>query len=188
MRVGIDLDGVCYDFTESFRQYLTVYRGYDPAPFTEPTRWEFYEDWGFSLEEFVALCDDGVDDGIIFSEGDPFPGTREALERMKADGHTLHIVTDRSFGRPGESEYATRAWLDHHGLPFDSLTFSRDKTVVRLDIMVDDRPKNYDELIAAGVEAWLQDRLHNRKHRAWRVKDLTEFAEFVSRGGAQAAR
>lgn len=181
-RVGIDLDGVCYDFGASVREYL-IHAGVKfrhECP--EPTRWEFYEDWGLSLEQFLTACHRGVEAGIIFTHGDPFPGVAEAFGRIKDAGHTIHIVTDRSFGKAGASERATRAWLDQHGLAFDSLTFTTDKTVVRLDFMVDDKLANYDALEAVGVEVWLLTRRWNAADPAprRRVLDLLHFAEVIA--------
>lgn len=183
LRIGIDLDGVCYDFSASVREYLVNYAASHRLEATPPaTRWEFYEDWGLDFDGFVATCHDGVDAGIVFSHGEPYPNTAEAFARIKAAGHTIHVVTDRSFGSNGASEAATRTWLDCHGLPFDSLTFSADKTVVRLDAMIDDKLANYDALEAAGVDAYLLSRpwnLHDPKPRQ-RVLDLLHFAEIVA--------
>lgn len=182
-RIGIDLDGVCYDFSASVREYLcntAVTHLPDACPF--PTRWEFYEDWGLDLNGFLNACHDGVDAGIIFSYGEPYPDTAEAFHRIKSAGHTIHIVTDRSFGTNGASEAATRAWLDCHGLPFDSLTFSADKTIVRIDAMVDDKLANYDALEAAGVDAYLLTRPWNKAtdRERTRVLDLLHFAELIA--------
>ena len=183
MRVGIDLDGVCYDFADSVREYLCAVaqtHRYSNCP--EPTRWEFYEDWGLGLGEFLDNCHAGVDSGVIFTYGDPHPNVAEAFHRIKAGGHTIHIVTDRSFGTKGASEAATRAWLDAHGLPFDSLTFTADKTVVRLDTMVDDKLANYYALQTAGVDAWLLTRAWNQQDKTirQRVVDLLHFAEVIA--------
>lgn len=180
MRVGIDLDGVCYNFGASVREYLNHagIRFHHECP--DPRRWEFYEDWGITLPEFLTHCHRGVEAGIIFTHGDPYPNTREAFQWIKAAGHTIHIVTDRSFGKAGASESATRAWLDQHDLPFDSLTFTADKTCVKLDAMVDDKPENYAALDAAGVDVHLLTRPWNQHvEGARRVLDLLHFAEVI---------
>jgi hypothetical protein len=183
MRVGIDLDGVCYDFSASVREYLCNYAATHQVDVCQPpTRWEFYEDWGLDLDGFLATCHDGVDAGIVFAHGEPYPNTAEAFHRIKGAGHTIHVVTDRSFGSNGASEAATRTWLDVHGLPFDSLTFSADKTVVRLDTMVDDKIANYDALEAAGVKAYLLTRAWNQHDQTprRRVLDLLHYAEQIA--------
>lgn len=179
MRVGIDLDGVCYDFAASLRTYLADCTEHC-APCPEPTRWEFYEDWGITLGEFLDHCHAGADAGYIFAVGDPFPRVREAFQWIKSAGHSIHIVTDRAFGKPGVSQAATINWLATHSLPFDSITFSADKTVANVDVMVDDKPSNYEALCAAGVEAYLLTRAWN-KHvpDARRVLDLLHFAEVI---------
>lgn len=178
LKVGIDLDGVCYDFSASVRAYLDTLGGLPHYPAV--TRWEFYEDWGLDLAGFLDVCHDGVDAGVIFTHGEPYPNTAEAFARIKAAGHSIHVITDRSFGKGGASEAATRAWLDCHGLPFDSLTFSADKTVVRIDTMVDDKPDNYHALEAVGVDARLLSRPWNMHvPNAKRVLDLLHFAEVI---------
>lgn len=177
MRVGIDADGVMYDFAASWAHFLGI-------PHPNPQRWEFYEDdhcGGYTAAEFVNTCHAGVDAGVIFTHGDPYPNTREALQWIKAAGHTIHIVTDRSFGSPGASAAATIAWLRRHDLPFDHITFTADKTVANVDVMVDDKPENYHALEAAGVRAYLLTRAWN-KHvpDARRVLDLLHFAEVIA--------
>jgi FMN phosphatase YigB (HAD superfamily) len=178
--IGIDLDGVCYNFAASVREYLVSSGSHCADDCPDATRWEFYEDWGLDLAGFLDTCHAGVDAGVIFTHGDPYPGTAEAFAVLRAKGHTIHIVTDRSFGTNGASEAATRAWLDRHGLPFDSLTFTADKTRVRLDAMVDDKLSNYDALVAAGVEAYLLTRPWNQQpDNRRRVLDLLHFAGVI---------
>lgn len=70
MRVGIDLDGVCYNFAASVSAYLDTLGGL-PGGYPEPRHWEFYEDWGLDLFGFLRVCHAGVDAGIIFSHGEP---------------------------------------------------------------------------------------------------------------------
>lgn len=180
MRVGIDLDGVCYDFAGSLRHYLWTVLGRDPETCPDATRWEFYEDWGLDLAAFLDACDLGVDDGYIFAHGDPYPNVAEAFNVIKSAGHTIHIVTDRTFGQPGNAAAATLTWLATYGLGYDSITFSADKTVANLDVMVDDKPENYAALIAAGVDAYLLTRPWNQHvEGAQRVLDLLHFAEVI---------
>jgi 5'(3')-deoxyribonucleotidase len=181
MRVGIDLDGVCYDFSASLREYLRE-SGINPdGELADATRWEFYEDWGYTLDEFLEHCHAGVDAGYVFRHGRPYANTREAFDVIRAAGHTIHIVTDRSFGTVGgASQAATSEWLRAYGLSYDSLTFTADKTVVRLDTMVDDKLANYDALEAAGVAVYLLTRPWNKQEDdRHRVLDLLHYAEVI---------
>jgi phosphoglycolate phosphatase-like HAD superfamily hydrolase len=181
MRVGIDLDGVCYDFAASLREYLCHTIGtHSLEECTPAQRWEFYEDWGLDVSQFLAAFHDGVDAGVIFAHGDPYPNVAEAFNVIKGAGHSIHIVTDRAMGQPGASAAATITWLERHGLPYESITFSGDKTVAHLDVMVDDKPENYQALRAAGVDAYLLTRPWNKHVQgAQRVLDLLHFAEVI---------
>jgi hypothetical protein len=176
MRLGIDLDGVAYDFAASLRHWLVHHEGHDAERYPDPQTWDFYRDqWGMTLEEFTAHCDRGVDAGVIFVDGDPLPGTRDALRTLKRLGHTLHIVTNRSFGR--RSMENTAWWLHKHDIPYDTLHFAADKTSVRVDAFIEDNADNYLALTAAGVAAFLWDRPWNRQLPA--ARRITRWGMFV---------
>ncbi len=49
----------------------------------------------------------------------PVAGAAEGLRAWAAAGCAVHIVT----GRPPETHDASRAWLEHHGLPYADITF-----------------------------------------------------------------
>lgn len=185
MRIGIDLDGVLYDFAASLKHYLINWRQWHRAACRpDPTRWEFYLDWGLDEPEFIRLCNLGVDAGVIFRHGDPTPGAGEALQALRDAGHTLHIITDRSFGAgDGEaSRDATREWLYQHSIPFDTLDFTSDKTSVETDMMIDDKPENYRALVAAECDAWLMNQPWNQGDfdEYDRVSSLAQFVENVA--------
>jgi hypothetical protein len=180
MRIGFDADGVLYDFAESLKQFL-VSRGFPAARCTPPLTWKFYMEWGLTLEQFIEACNEGIRAGVVLTYGEPYEGAREAMTRIVDAGHTIHIVTARDFGPPGASESSTSKWLTNSDLPFHSLTFSSDKTLVRTDFMIEDKLENYDALIDSGCNAWLMDRPWNQandKPRK-RVYSLNEFADKV---------
>lgn len=186
MRVGFDLDGVCYDFAESFRNYL--YRAGLHNDYAvvggEPHRWHFYRDWGMTDEEFVQHCHDGADQGIVFGDVRPRDDAASAMNFVKSIGHTTHIITDRSFGKnPGvnSSLRNTLKWLDRYGFRYDTIHFSADKTCVPTDIFVEDKLENYDALEAAGVECYLVNRPWNvdEGDSRKRIKSVQEFATIV---------
>lgn len=159
-RVGIDLDGVVYDFVESLREYLHVEHHW-PAPEVLPVqRWEFYEDWGLTREGFLSYCRDAVARGYIFTRGEPSEGAVEALRAIREAGHQLIIVTDRgSMSR--HAREATVSWLRKYGIEYDELHLTGKKSDIPLDYFVDDRLENYDELDAAGVKVFLWNQKWN---------------------------
>lgn len=182
LRVGWDLDGVEYDFAESVRRAVKHF-GMDSELRLcegEPDDWYFYRAWGLSDMEFVDLCHRGADAGIIFS-GPARPGGLDAIRRIRNAGHSVHIVTDRSFGvSPSVSEKITKDWLESHGYEYDSLTFSADKTVVPTDFFIEDKIANYDALDAVGTEVYLINRPWNvQKDSRRRVDTVAEFSSRI---------
>lgn len=181
MRIGWDLDGVEYDFAESVRRAVQ-YFGMDlPLCEGEPDDWYFYRAWGLSDSDFVDLCNRGADAGIIFA-GNRRPGGREAMARVRAAGHSIHIITDRAFGsHPSISEKTTRLFLEEHGYEYDSLTFSADKTVVPTDYFIEDKIGNYDALDSVGTRVFLINRPWNMlSDNRRRVNSLDEFASHLT--------
>jgi hypothetical protein len=186
VRIGIDLDGVCYDFADSLRNYLAktnqshLYSVKDG----EPDKWHFYIDWGMTVEDFLDHCHRGADLGIIFAYGKPRDAAHDAVNFMKSMGNSIHIITDRSFGTKTEynsSEFNTRKWLNTHEFAYDSLTFSADKTCVDTDVFIEDKLENYDALVAVGVDCYLVNRPWNQvgADSRKRVSSVQEFATII---------
>jgi hypothetical protein len=187
--VGQDLDGVNYSFDWSYWRAMVLLGHIDgwKKPYVEAPTWEFYKDlYGQTTAEFIAICNEGADKGIIFATDAPYKGAIEAWRSIKADGHEIHIKTARAFGsHPAVSEAATYAWLRGTGptteRAYDSLIFTHDKTEgVAVDIMLEDYLVNYDALDAAGVNVWLIDRPWNRAPGC-RRRRVFNHAEFVTR-------
>jgi hypothetical protein len=182
MRVGVDLDGVCYDFAFHLRRYLVDGLGHDPARYAHTDSWDFWARWGWSEAHFRTMCDEAVDAGFLFSTGEPLAGTRDALEALVRAGHEVHIVTARRFGTaPRASERATQRWLGEHRLPFTSLTISVDKAVIPTDVFLEDYVPNYERLRESGSRPYLVNRAWNAPHDDGRnrVADIGEFARVV---------
>lgn len=185
MRVGWDLDGVEHAFERGVFatiDYLGLKEKYDyekTFPTGEPCCWTWYTHLGMNVDEFLEIAHKGADLEFIFHGhliGDP-----EQMRRVREAGHTVHIITDRSFGTtPEVSQEATRKFLEEFGYEYDTLTFSRDKTVVPVDTMIDDRIENYDALDVAGVRVYLLDRPWNQiPGERRRVYSTKEFADLV---------
>lgn len=161
VRVGVDLDGCMYDFGDALRQYRHQVEGVPLDQMPLSNCWHFYEEqWGMTLQEFLDTCDRGVDAGWIFRKGEPLPGSVDAVRWLFSRGHEIHIITDRSFGT--RSQENTSEWLDVNGVPYTSLTFSRDKTAVATECFIDDRAENYTSLKQAGVDVVIFDQPWNQ--------------------------
>lgn len=187
LRVGMDLDGVNYDFAASLERFL-LSAGYPPEMMTAPTCWEFFRDWGMGADEFVAACNAGVDAGIIFRTGGTYSGASDAWNRIRKAGHEIHVVTDRGFGTGDNSKRNTIEWAAEENMPYDSLTFSADKTVVPTDVFVEDKIENYDALEAAGRVVYLIDRPWNQDpgDTRRRIASVSDYADAIVSGEAAA--
>jgi hypothetical protein len=181
MRIAIDLDGVCYNFTASLANYIEHMTGerFNPVP----SCWEFYQvDWGMSLEEYLEWFEEGVNAAWVFAVGLPAEGCIEALTALKADGHTIHLVTERNIGR--RAKINTAEWLNTWHIPYDTLTFAdgHKAEILKVDIAVDDRPRNVDQWRAAGVEAYcfgFDERIDMQDHPFYLAYDWDNFRYLV---------
>lgn len=187
MRIGWDLDGVEHSFERGVYDTIKALGLEEKFPYLEtfPEHdvccWYWYRHMNMTDQEFLDLCHKGADMGTIFT-GHQIEGGREQMKRLKDAGHSIHIVTDRSFGsNPEVSQKLTRQFLEDFGYEFDTLTFSRDKTVVPTDYFIDDKIENYDALDAVGTKVYLINRRWNvrpgRERR--RVNTIEEFVDIV---------
>jgi 5'(3')-deoxyribonucleotidase len=177
MRIGIDSDGVLYTFQTALIRWLKESGQYDNYKVKHRfDEWYFYREWGMTDAEFISHVADGVAAGVIF-RGPARKGASSALKRLQAAGHTLHIITDRNFAGAQE---ATIEWLAQHNIPYDTLTFSADKTIIPTDVFIEDKPENADALAAAGTKVYLVTRAWNRHAQGHeRVSSISEFADKV---------
>ena len=182
----VDVDGVLYPFPELFTPWLASQLGRDLV--LDTSTWAFYEEWGLDAERFVELLAQAVHEGGIWWEGDPYPEVQQALGRLRADGHRLHLVTARDVAGAEVALAATERWLETHGLHVESVNLAQDKPVVlthlSLDpdacVAVDDAPQHVAAWRDAGVEAVVLDRWGTYAGDLPAVADLAAFADLVA--------
>lgn len=186
LRVGLDCDNVLYPFTDGFAR-VAERLGLRLASQRPVLRWEFWRDWGLTVDQFNEVFTAGAADGHIFECEDPLPGAVEGVRRLVDAGHEVHLVTARSW--PGCEQVcrtATYRWLGLHGFPLHSVTFTDDKTVVECDLFVDDQPDVYRLVDDAGEAVpVLWHHSSNEGHRSIRHRlhgwdDLAALTEWVT--------
>lgn len=180
-RIGIDLDGVCYPFDLALSMYLRYHHGWKPESMPTPENWHFYRDWGMTETVFNQYCNEAVDAGYLFRVCDPWPDVAHSLERLRNSGHSIHIVTARDHGKPGFAHKDTLAWLHRWSIPHDSVTFSRDKTIVRTDWFIDDNIDNCLAVAATGSRGVLMSQPWNRDapDSVVHVNGMDDFADLI---------
>lgn len=177
MRIGIDIDDVLFDWFARAHTACVIEGITNGA---SPTRWEMYLDYGCTMDRWLKVMAKATLDGSLYV-GPPMEGAVAALEDLARAGHSLHIVTARGFFQHGDLiRRHTIEWLRDYNVPHDSLTFAKDKTLVRTDVFVDDSVKNYTDLTLAGTPTWLVDAPHNQGFVTdFRVPSVVEFANAV---------
>lgn len=182
MILGIDLDGCAYPFVQNFLQYCRD-SGIDVPDDYAPDNWLFYEDLGLNLDQFKALIEQGIVDRQMFINDKyghldyPEPGFTTTMVKLRSMGHHIHIVTHRNAKGAARQ---TLEWFDRYGVPTDAVHFVRDKTIVRVDLMIEDSPGNFFESVDSGIPCVLFDQPWNRfVEQATRVYDWDEYFQLV---------
>ncbi len=186
--LGVDLDGVCGDYTAAFRAVVAKERGVDPAALTEERSWNFAE-WDLDAGEFDRLHRRAVLDHRMFDTMPVVPGAAESLWRLSDAGVWIRIITHRLFVNWGHQVAVadTVTWLDRHSIPYRDICFLGAKPEVEADCYVDDSPDVVGALRDAGNDVIVFDAPYNRdltepRARSWvEVEDLV-IDRMVARG------
>jgi 5'-nucleotidase len=180
--LGLDLDGVCADYTDGFRRFVAGARGVPAATLPDPVDWDWSRcGWGIATrEEYLDLHVRAVAEGL-FRELEPLPGVSAALWRLSDAGARIRVITHRLLvsGSHAASAADTVAWLERHRIPYRDLCFMADKPQVGADLYLDDSPSNIAAFTAAGLPFLVFDQPYNRHLAGPRVRDWAEAADAV---------
>ncbi|MBN1092858.1 hypothetical protein JKP75_09985 [Blastococcus sp. TML/M2B] len=180
--LGLDLDGVCADYTGGFRAFVAGERGVDPATLPDPVDWDWTRcGWGIATRaEYLDLHGRAVAAGL-FRDLAPLPGVSEQLWRLSEAGVRIRVITHRLVvsGGHGAAAADTVTWLERHRIPFWDLCLMADKPEVGADLYLDDSPANLTAFAAAGRAALVFDQPYNRAVPGPRVADWPAAADAV---------
>lgn len=169
MNIGIDIDGVVYNWVDQYRRFALEYLGLYDMP--EVTTWLFYKEWGITTPQFLAHL--AAEPRFIYEKGRQVAGAVESLRELSRD-HKLYALT----ARPDEAVDVTFDWLLNLGVRWHGIVVGDDKGQLQTDVMLDDGPHNIEALQAQGhPRPIVFDQLWNRHVDAERV---TSWAEFVA--------
>lgn len=163
-RIGIDIDGVAYRFVDKLRECIHADLGIPRTAMPPATRWEFYEDWGFSYADYKDLIRRYVTESDLFWRGEMYPGCREAIWNIYNAGHQVIFITSRYVkDSPNMAQHATYHWLNNEaGLPYHELVLSDNKFEHGVDVLFDDAPYQYEQNTANGLTQVVFDQLWNQ--------------------------
>ena len=132
--LGVDLDGVCGDYTAAFRTGRGDRSRHRPVDVRPQTSWDFAE-WGVDPAGFDRCigwpCSSiGCSARWIRCRAAP-----KSLWRLSDAGVWIRIITHRLCVNWGHAVAVadTVAWLDHHGIPYRDLCFLGRKPEVEAD-------------------------------------------------------
>lgn len=180
--LGVDLDGVCADYTAAFADVVAADRGIDPATMTTEVSWDFAE-WGLDREEFLRLHRWGVQERHMFATMDAMAGVADALWRLSDAGVWIRIITHRLVTNWGHAVIVsdTVDWLDANRIPYRDLCFLGAKPEAQADAYIEDAPHNVEALRAGGNTVVVFDQPYNRHMDGPRSADWAEAETEIAR-------
>ena len=188
MNIGIDIDNVISNFNEMLIKEFLIHdkelRGtgiINPKLFV--TRGMF--DWNEKeIYEFYNANIERIAKNLGIIENAP-----EYINKLKAEGHKIYIITGRDNGEYSNPYKMTRDWLKKYNINYDELLLtnaynSSEKAIVCLgkdiDIMIDDSTHVCNSVKQYDIEALLMDTDFNKQYIGTRVYNWKEIYEFIS--------
>ncbi|NNF54919.1 MAG: hypothetical protein HKN03_10805 [Acidimicrobiales bacterium] len=177
---GVDLDGVCADYTIGFRAFLAAQRGVPPETLPLERSWDFRE-WGLDEPEFARLHHKAVQEERMFRHLPAIDGAADALWRLSDAGIWIRIITHRLYVNWSHEAAVTDTvlWLDEAKIPYRDICFLGAKPQVEAHVYIDDAEHNVVGLRKAGNEVIVFDQPYNRHLAGPRAHDWKEVEDLV---------
>lgn len=140
--IAVDVDNTIADYTRGLADWLTRHYPNQTGPMPDPdvydldhaTGWRF--PFGYRHAHASAVHD-GLYHGLS-----AYPGVTDTFTRLRDHDWRIIIMTSRPEARAAAD---TRRWLRRHHIPYDGL-YLGDKTLLDVDILVDDDPMLLDRV------------------------------------------
>ena len=161
--LGVDLDGVCGDYTAAFRPLVAQELNVSESSLPEGRSWDFSE-WGLSVDQYQYLHHKAVEDHRMFRSMPVFENTSEVLWRLSDAGVWIRIITHRLYVNWGHAVAVTDTveWLDQARIPYRDICFLGEKPEVEADIYIEDAPHNVSALRNSGNSVIVFDAPYNQ--------------------------
>ncbi len=178
---GVDLDGVCGDYTSAFKTIVANEMGVPESSLPDTRSWDFNE-WDLGraggFDRLHALA---VTEHRLFATMPVIDHAADALWRLSDAGVWIRVITHRLYVNWGHAAAVadTVTWLDSHRIPYRDICFLGNKPDVGADVYVDDGPHNIVGLRRAGHEAIVFDQPYNRDLDGPRAVGWLELEDMV---------
>lgn len=190
MRLGIDIDNVISNFNE---ELLNEYIKHDKelrntgiinknADYIRRGMFDWTED------EEKSFYSNNIE--RIVKQLKVKDGAKEYIDKLKADGHIIYIITGRDNGEYSDPYNMTKKWLDNNYIFYDKLiltnAYKNDKHGKTekclendIDIMIDDSIHICQDCIENNITTLLMDTPYNKQVNIPRVYNWKELYEFI---------
>lgn len=177
---GVDLDGVCADYTIGFRAIVAEELGVSEESLPLERSWDFRE-WGLDSADFERLHHLAVTERRMFRDLPIIDGCADALWRLSDAGVWIRIITHRLYVNWGHATAVgdTVGWLDTAGVPYRDICFLGRKPQVEADVYIDDAAHNVVALRETGNPVIVFDQPYNRDLPGPRAADWGEVEDVV---------
>lgn len=75
----------------------------------------------------------------LFLDAKPFPNVAEDIKRLRQYGSVVIVTYQKTI----KNKAQTLEWLEKNGIEYDSIIFTKDKSIVRCDFFIDDNDWNF---------------------------------------------
>jgi FMN phosphatase YigB (HAD superfamily) len=176
----VDIDNTLFDFaSELYKRIVPVCANF-PIP---PQDWIHWDFWSLFVDKktfFKAVREVHLDQDKF----EPYPDAADFLVSLKECGFNIVIASHRD----RNALHATEIFLRKHGLTYDSVYLSHNKTVLfgACDLVVDDCPAILDAAKQRGITAvglefpWNRDSDHALFQRLTDIKEAVLCANHMS--------
>lgn len=189
MKIGIDIDNVISNFNEVL---LNEYIKHDKElrntgiinkdaeyirrgmfDWTKAEEQDFYQNNIERIAKSLGVIDDA----------------KEYIDKLKANGHYIYIITGRDNGEYTDPYNMTKQWLKNHDIYYNELILTdayddhaKSKICIEnnIDIMIDDSVRICEDCIHSGINTILMDTPYNKYSDIKRVNNWKEIYEYIS--------
>lgn len=164
-----DIDGVGCDYMESLRRYASKILGRE-LPTPDRSFYNAAESLGLTKKEAWRIQGMHYMSGALARAPLYDPWVVPFLQALDQIGVHIIMLTNRPDHKYPNLEFDTHEWLMHYRIPYDRLTFTRDKGEYveklsdELTILyaIEDMPENCLKLAERHVLTFMPDRPYNR--------------------------
>jgi len=188
--LGVDLDGVCADYTGAFRSIVAETLNLDENIMGEQRSWKYEECEGWGVRDhdhFSALHKMAVLERRMFATMPEIDGASDALWALSDAGVYIRIITHRLVVNWGHDIAVTDtvSWLQaprsdgRPRIPYRDVCFCAKKADVGADLYIDDAPHNIAALRGRRNDAICFDAPYNRHVPGLRAENWADVVSIV---------